>query len=50
MGAQNCRHFARENTSDRVVTGFDATFDWLKGSPEYSRPIQREAKQNLCNH
>ena len=39
MSAQNCRHFALENASDRVVTGFDAAFDWLKGWPEFSRPI-----------
>ena len=44
MSAQNCRHFALENASDRVVTGFDAAFDWLKGWPEFSRPITARGK------
>ena len=45
------RHLALcENASDRVVTGFDAAFDWLRGWPKFSKPIQRGAKQNLCNH
>ena len=38
------RHFARENASDRVVTVFNAASDWLKGWPEFSRPITARGK------
>ena len=38
------RHFARENASDRVVTGFNAAFDWLRGWQEFSGPITARGK------
>ena len=38
------RHFARENASDRVVTGFNAAFDWLRGWHEFSGPITARGK------